>query len=194
MLGVTSGICALVYTVDSIKTFALQNAWLFFICFIFVIFVMCYLPCFYKVLRRVPINYFILAAFTLTHSWFIAYITIFYKQSVVIAAAVCTMGMFIALTAYACATKTDLTYMGGLLSVITMMVVLILILMTFFMSKLGYLIMISILIALISVWIVHDTQLIIGGKHRAAELKIDDYIIGALIIYSDILTGFLYLL
>ena len=104
------------------------------------------------------------------------------------------MGMFIALTGYACVTKTDMTYMGGLLSTLTMMVVLILILFSFFMGAVAYLILIGVLIALLSLWIVHDTQLIIGGKHRAAELQIDDYIIGAMIIYSDILVGFIYLL
>lgn len=131
---------------------------------------MCYMPCFYKTLRRVPINYAILAVFTLAHSWLIAYICISYQQSVVIAAAICTMGMFIALTAYACITKTDMTYMGGLLSTASMMVLLILILMMFFMTKLLYIIMLGVLIALLSMWIIHDTQLIIGGKHRAAEL------------------------
>ena len=63
-----------------------------------------------------------------------------------------------------------MTYMGGLLTTATMMAILILILFSFFMSKIGYLIMLGIIICLLSMWIVHDTQLIVGGKHKAAEL------------------------
>jgi FtsH-binding integral membrane protein len=40
--------------------------------------------------------------------------------------------------------------------------------------------------------LIHDTQLIVGkGKWK---LGLDDYIVGALIIYVDIITIFLYLL
>ena len=53
-------------------------------------------------------------------------------------------------------------------------------------------VLIIIVLIIMSAWLIHDTQLIIGGKY--AELEMDDYVIGALIIYSDILTIFLYLL
>ena len=78
MLAVTSGISALVYTVKDIKMFAIENPWLYLICFIVVIFMMCYMPCMYKYYRRVPLNYIMLAVFTLAHSWLIAYVTSLY--------------------------------------------------------------------------------------------------------------------
>ena len=37
-----------------------------------------------------------------------------------------------------------------------------------------------------------DTQLIVGGKRH--ELSIDDYVIGALILYMDIIYIFVYML
>lgn len=194
MLAFTAGVCAAVQSHDDLKMWSVENGWLYMLSVVIVIFMMCYMPCMYKFYRRVPINYIIMAVFCLAHSWVLAHITIFYKQSIVIAAALITMGMFIGLTLYACCTKTDMTYMGGLLSTLTMSAVLILILFSFFMSKIGYLIMIGVLICLLSLWIVHDTQLIIGGKHKAAELQLDDYIVGAMIIYSDILLAFMYIL
>lgn len=42
------------------------------------------------------------------------------------------------------------------------------------------------------IYIVIDTQLIIGG--RRLEISMDDYVVGALILYIDIITMFLYLL
>ena len=43
-----------------------------------------------------------------------------------------------------------------------------------------------------SIYLVIDTQLIMGGKRYAIE--IDDYIVGAIILYTDIITIFIYLL
>jgi len=105
--------------------------------------------------------------------------------------------MFVALTAYACFTKTDFTYLGGILCVATMMVVLFLIMFSWFMEKnsIVYLILVCLMIILLSIWIIYDTQLIIGNKKKGyAEFSLDDFAIGALIIYSDIITLFLYVL
>ena len=45
---------------------------------------------------------------------------------------------------------------------------------------------------LFGVYLIFDTQLIMGGKRY--ELSIDDYVVGALILYLDIIMIFLYLL
>ena len=42
-------------------------------------------------------------------------------------------------------------------------------------------------------YIVYDTQLIIGGKHRN-KFAIDDYVFAAINIYLDVINEFLYLL
>ena len=44
-----------------------------------------------------------------------------------------------------------------------------------------------------SCFIVYDTQLIIGGKHRR-KFSIDDYVMAALMLYIDIIELFLHLL
>lgn len=43
-----------------------------------------------------------------------------------------------------------------------------------------------------SIYLVIDTQLIMGGKRYQIEL--DDYILGAIILYTDVVMLFLYLL
>ena len=43
-----------------------------------------------------------------------------------------------------------------------------------------------------SIYLVIDTQLIMGGKRY--ELEIDDYILAAFILYTDIIMIFLYIL
>ena len=109
-------------------------------------------------------------------------------------AAVSTWGMFVSLTLYACFTKKDLTKMGGALAAGTMMLFIGLIFFSFVdipILRIGIIILVIILMA---VWLVHDTQLIVGGRHKKYQLELDDYAIGALIIYSDIITIFVYLL
>ncbi len=47
-------------------------------------------------------------------------------------------------------------------------------------------------ILIYSIYLVIDTQLIMGGKRY--EVGVDDYILGALILYTDIIMIFLYIL
>ena len=49
------------------------------------------------------------------------------------------------------------------------------------------------LVALFS-FLVHDIQLIVGGKHKKFKFSIDDWVFAALNIYLDILNIFLQLL
>merc|ERR1719213_626827 len=43
-------------------------------------------------------------------------------------------------------------------------------------------------------YIVYDTQLIVGGKHRAYQFGLDDYVVACLNIYLDIVNLFLIIL
>ena len=111
-----------------------------------------------------------------------------------ITAAIATLLMVLSLTAYAFKTKTDFTKMGGFLATASMMVLMFIIMAILFRSAIMYTGLICVMIALLSVFIVYDTQLIIGGRSKYDLLEVDDYTLGALIIYSDIVTIFQYLL
>ena len=50
----------------------------------------------------------------------------------------------------------------------------------------------GIAVMIFSFYLIYDTQLIMGGKRY--EIDIDDYILGAIILYTDIITIFIYLL
>jgi hypothetical protein len=58
-----------------------------------------------------------------------------------------------------------------------------------FQSPLLHLIYITISIIVYGLYLIYDTQLIMGGRQN--ELDIDDYIIAALMIYVDIIVLFL---
>jgi FtsH-binding integral membrane protein len=45
-----------------------------------------------------------------------------------------------------------------------------------------------------AVYLVFDTQLIVGGEGRSYQLNQEDYILGAIILYMDIINLFIYIL
>jgi FtsH-binding integral membrane protein len=172
----------------------LSNIGLYYFSLVVVIVIMIGMTCFYKKCRKVPMNYILLGTYTFFHTYLIGAMSVFYSRESVMISASATMAMFISLTIYAIRTKTDMTKMGGALYSGTMMVVVLIIILSIFnVSSIFSPILICILICLLSVWIVHDTQIIIGGN-KYAELELDDYCIGALIIYSDVVTIFSYIL
>lgn len=87
-----------------------------------------------------------------------------------------------------------MTKRGGAIATFTMMVFCFILLSWVIYVPIIRTIIVIIVIILMSMWVIHDTQMIIGGKKVKYQLDVDDYIIGAIIIYSDIVTIFLYLL
>ena len=153
----------------------------------------CALICSRDMARKTPINYILLFAFTGCFTFAVCAITAFYPASDVMLAAVMTAGVTVALTLYACTTKTDLTMCGGLFFILSM-VLLIICIFSWFMTFSGWWhpIVAGVLCVIYGLYLIYDTQLIIGkGQHKLSK---DDYIIGALLIYVDIIMLFIELL
>merc|ERR1712039_1155852 len=64
----------------------------------------------------------------------------------------------------------------------------------FFPSPLGQKIYSIFGTLLFSFFIVYDTQLIVGGKHKKHQFSVDDYVFAAINLYLDIINLFLLLL
>jgi len=62
----------------------------------------------------------------------------------------------------------------------------------FFYSQIFNIIISVLGVFLFGVYLIFDTQYVMGGKRY--QLSLDDYIVGALILYMDIVMIFLYLL
>lgn len=151
--------------------------------------------CFYALIysktcaRKTPTNYILLGVITLCMSYICSFYTAFSKAENITIALATTAVMTLALTIYAMTTKTDVTMCGGFL--FSFSVVLIaagLMYMIFPDYRLAVMISAA-AVVLLSLYIVYDTQLIVGGKKH--ELQLDDYILGAMILYLDIIYLFL---
>ena len=93
--------------------------------------------CYKKIAKKVPTNYIFLFMFTLSESYLVSLIASFYDPYIVLAAAVMTLGIVVALTIYAVTTKKDFTMMGGTLFIMLMALMLMGMLMFLVGAKTG---------------------------------------------------------
>ena len=126
-------------------------------------------------------------------SYIVSTVCVQYNGDVVLQAAALTMAMTIGLTVYAITTKSDFTVCGPLLFVLGFLFAMVSIL-GFFMGFRNNLFFACFGVFLFSFYLIYDTQIIVGGKHRKYQLEEDQYILGALILYLDIINLFLYIL
>ena len=90
-------------------------------------------------------------------------------------------------------TKTDFTMMGSLLFSLGALF-LVFSLFSVFFGPTMRLIYCVLGVVLFSFYLIFDTQLIIGGEDKYAMIGNDDYILGAIILYLDIINIFIYIL
>jgi len=104
-----------------------------------------------------------------------------------------TLGLVVGLTFYAMTTKTDFTVFGSLLWSLGALFLVFSLFSVFFGSTMR-LIYCTLGVLLFSFYLIFDTQLIIGGEDRYAMVGNDDYILGAVILYLDVINIFIYIL
>ena len=153
----------------------------------------CMILCCKSVARKVPTNYMLLFIFTSLFSFFFMYVCSLYDVTDVLTAAGMTLGMTVAITLYAFWTKTDFTTCGSLffcLSIGMLCLCLVSIFCTF--GSWWHPVVSAACVVIYGLYLIFDTQLIAGGRRH--ELSIDDYVVGAMLIYTDIMMIFLELL
>ncbi len=178
----------------SYRNFIATHTFLYIVALVASIICMYALACYQELARTVPINYILLAVFTVCEAYAVSAMTSMFTTEGVINAAILTASIVIGLTVYAFTTKTDFTYAGGLLFMVSSGFIFMMLLGMFFNSNMFNLIMSFIGACLFGLYLIYDTQLIIGGEGRAAQYSIDDYIMAALNIYIDIIQIFIEIL
>jgi FtsH-binding integral membrane protein len=174
------------------KPFILANFWLQLTASIISLIVFYAIIYIRSASRKVPLNYILLTIFTVCESYGVVAITILYDNKTVAIAAILTAAVVIALTIYACTTKTDITVCGGLMFVLGMVLLVALFLSIFIQNRVFQLIVSCITVVIFSIYLVYDTQLILGKGEL--KLTVDDYIFAAMNLYLDIIVLFIEIL
>ncbi|EFX64759.1 hypothetical protein DAPPUDRAFT_265831 [Daphnia pulex] len=122
--------------------------------------------------------------------WIALAVTI--SEDVLIAAGICT-AVCLALTIFAMQTKWDFTACGGILFVCVIVLFIFGIVAICIPGKVIRLVYASLGALLFSVYLVFDTQMMLGGNHKYS-ISPEEYIFAALNLYLDIINIFLYIL
>lgn len=188
----TAGFVALSTFNQSYILFIKKNMWLFWVCLVVNIVLLYVLVYVRAASRKVPLNFGLLGLFTLTEAYMVSCVTSIYDPLTVFIAAVLTASIVVALTIYACTTKTDFTVCGGLLFTALMALIIASIFSIFFQNRIVQIVISAVSVIVFSIYLIYDTQLIIGNGEL--KLTVDDYIFAAMNLYLDIIRIFLEIL
>ena len=149
-------------------------------------------------------SYKFISFYTILITYLLGYVGMMYKSTILLLSGFTTLTMFSGLTLYSIQTKYDYTTKGNYL-----LVCLLGLIMTGFMfpwiglisgdekEKINNIFNIVYSVGgtvLFSFYIVYDTQLIVGGKHRRIEFSSNDFALATISLYTDIINLFLFVL
>ncbi|XP_037077573.1 protein lifeguard 1-like [Pollicipes pollicipes] len=191
-LVVTAGLIGIFFA-ESVREYAVKNTWIFWLAFAGTLVCILTLACCTDMRRKTPHNFIFLGVFTVCEGVLLGCACASFKASeVLIAVGICAV-VCLALTMFAFQTKYDFTTCNGVLFVCLIVLMIFGLFAMIFPGKVISLIYASLGALLFSVYLVVDTQMMMGGKHQYT-ISPEEYIFAALNLYLDIINLFLYIL
>merc|ERR1719410_10554 len=183
-----------VFTVEKVKVFSADHPEMWWVALVIMLVSIISLACCEGVRRKTPHNFIFLALFTLAEGFLLGTVTSTYKADEVLMAVGVCAAITLALTIFAFQTKIDFTAMGGVLIAVLVCFVLFGLIAAFFpASRTLNLVYAGIGTIIFSLYIVYDTQLMVGGSHKYS-LSPEEYVFASLNLYLDIVNLFMYIL
>jgi protein lifeguard len=179
---VSCGFIALFVYHEGTKNFVVQNPSLWIVAFVVMIVTLLALACCESVRRRSPMNIIFLGIFTIAQSFMLGVVSVGFAREEILMAVGITAAVCLALTLFAFQTKWDFTMMGGILFVAVVILFLFGLVAMFFPGKTIQLIYGSLGALIFSFYLIYDTQMIMGGKHKYS-ISPEEHIFAALSIY-----------
>lgn len=151
------------------------------------------LGCCPGVRRTFPMNFIFLGIFTVCEGFLLGVVACRYStNTVLIATGICAV-VVLSLTIFAFQTKIDFTMCGGFLFVAVIVLMCFGFAMIFWRNSVAYLVYSCLGALIFSMYIVFDTQLMLGGKHKYS-ISPEEHIFAALNLYLDIVQLFMFIL
>lgn len=192
-LAITVGIISAFNFSTDIEEYIRHNDWVFWVAFALTFVIIIALSCGGNLRRTFPINIIALLMFTVCEGVLLGIVCLQYETDTVLIAAGITGFMVLALTIFAFQTKIDFTILSGILFVCIICLIFFGIFAIIFQNRILDIVYASIGALIFSIYIVFDTQMMLGGSHKYS-LSPEEYIFAALNLYVDIVQLFLYLL
>jgi len=189
----TGGIISLFFFSHDLRVWTVNYS-LYWVAFGIMIVCLIAMACCEGVRRKSPTNIIFLGIFTAAEGFMLGTICARFSSEAVLIAVGITAGVTLGLTIFAFQTKIDFTACGGCLCALLMILLCAGIIMAFMgtsrIAQIGYG---SAGALIFSLYIIYDTQMMMGGKHKYA-LDPEEYIFAALNIYLDVVNLFMYIL
>ena len=188
MLGLTTMLCIIVNSDESYKQWIRDYYYLHYIALAFGIILLCTILCCTRHARVFPRNYILLALFTIFWSFMVAGFTQWFDPLDIVVAAVMTLCSSVGLSIFACIGRMKLTWLWGIAAGLVLTIWPLGVFCWFMRSRIIYICICFLIVILFSIYIVIDTKLIMH------KLSLDEYVIGALLLYVDIVQFFMFIL
>lgn len=192
-LSVTLAIICLFVFHQPTRRWVLQHHQLVWVALIVLFITMIAMACCESVRRSSPMNFIFLGIFTLAQSFMLGVMSAVYDPELVLMAVGITAAVCLGLTIFAFQSRWDFTVMGGVLFVAAIILMLFGLVAMFFPGKTITLVYASFGALLFCVYLIYDTQMMMGGKHKYS-ISPEEYIFAALNLYLDIVNIFIYVL
>ncbi|XP_056902402.1 protein lifeguard 1 [Takifugu flavidus] len=191
---VTVGIiCAFVYW-DALRDWTEEHYWFTYCMMAATVVLILLLSCCDNLRRQVPFNFLALGLFTVVEGLMLGSVTIFFNAEAVMWAVGATAMVSFGLTLFAVQSKWDFTTAYGSLWVFGWTLLSFALLCAILRSQYLSIVYACLGTLLFSLYLVFDTQLILGGKNRKYQVSPEEYVFAALSLYLDVVTLFLLLL
>ncbi|XP_062848036.1 protein lifeguard 1 [Trichomycterus rosablanca] len=185
-------ICAFLYW-DTLKNWTVRTYWFSFAMMGTTLALVIVLSCCSDLRRKVPLNFILLGLFTIAEGLLLGSVTVYFNAEAVLWAVGATAFVSFGLSVFAMQTKFDFTAVSGLIWILCWTLLSFGLLCAIIRSQYLYIAYASLGTLLFSAYLVMDTQLMLGGKHKYS-ISPEEYIFAALNLYIDIVTIFLLIL
>uniref|UniRef100_A0A3Q2QB81 Zgc:110410 n=1 Tax=Fundulus heteroclitus TaxID=8078 RepID=A0A3Q2QB81_FUNHE len=181
-------ICAFLYW-NTLKTWVRENYWFSYSMMSVVVVLIVVLSCCDNIRRQVPLNFMALGFICLIFP-----LCRYFNAEAVLWAVGATALVSFGMSLFAMQSKWDFTAGAGCMWALAWSLFTFLLMCAIIRSQYLYIFYAYLGTVLFSLYLVLDTQLILGGKHRKYEISPEEYVFAALNLYLDIVTLFLLLL
>lgn len=192
-LMITMGMISLFLYHRPTKLWVQHHQEIFWICFAATFVLLICMACCSSVRRKAPMNYIFLFLFTIAEGFLLATAASTYNSEEVLLAVGITAAICLALTLFAFQTKIDFTGLSSVLFVALVVLLLFGIISMIWNGPTIRLIYASLGALLFSIYLIYDTQMMMGGNHKVS-ISPEEYIFAALSLYLDVVNIFLYIL
>jgi len=192
-LAVTIAIICMFFFWQDLREYSYKNIWMFYVAMVMTFVCLIALGCCPGVRRTFPMNFIFLGIFTVCEGFLLGVVACRYStNTVLIATGICAV-VVLSLTIFAFQTKIDFTMCGGFLFVAVIVLMCFGFAMIFWRNSVAYLVYSCLGALIFSMYIVFDTQLMLGGKHKYS-ISPEEHIFAALNLYLDIVQLFMFIL